>query len=507
GNLDCDVSNVVPGTTSKCSASGLSGSLDVVVEAWVRVTKATVPTDSTESFAFTATAETASSAPSPASFSLAGGESQLVLAPLAANGTQTVVIEEAALDGWGPGAAIVCTNPTGGSAASYVTVDAANRRITANLSGADFGAECTVTNTRQTRVRTSKTLDPATDEGRFDLSVAGQVSTGQGDGGSTGYRVVPEGTAVTFSESAAEGTILAEYDATYVCVDDLSGAVLASGAGTSVTLTPPPSSDTTCTFTNVARAADLALVKLVDLTGPQPSDTLTYTLTVTNHGPSSATNVLVSDTLPAGVTFVRASAACIDLASVVECGVASLAAGASVSFEVEVEVDDGVPLGTVLANAASVSADEVDPVPGNDAATALVTVSGMVLTKGVCNVTTSTCAAPEDYLQSIAGVPGDVLEYRVAYVRVGPPAFDLLLEDDVPANTVLELGVYGPGGDVELTCPDGEVVLLGTGPVARISVDLSASCTLGVAERADGTSGAAVLDGEGGTLRFRVRVP
>jgi len=507
-NLDCDASNVVPGTTSKCSAAGVSGTIDVAVNAWVRLTKVTDPAGRTEDFAFNATASGTTLPPAePSSFGLADGESQLVAVRLAADGTRTVVIEEDLLDGWGPGAGIICTSPTGGSAASYVTIDAANRRITAALSSTNFGAECVVTNTRQTRVRTSKALEPATDPGRFDLTAAGFTASNQGDGGTTGYRVVPAGTAVTFSETAAAGTQLDDYLSSYLCVDDLGGDVLASGDGTSVTLTPPPFSDTTCTFTNTPSTADLALVKLVDLSGPEPSDLLTYTLSVTNNGPATATNVLVTDALPAGVTFVSASAGCADLAGVVTCAVAELSATAIASFDVVVTVDGDVGLGTVLSNAATVEGDQPDPVPGNDVASTVVTVSGLVLSKGVCNVTASACDTDGDYVDSVSGVPGDVLEYRVAYLRVGPPVFDLVLLDDVPANTALETDAYGPGADVVLTCPDGTVVELTTGPVSTIEVDLAATCTLLPAPRADGTLAGAVQDGDAGTLRFRVRVP
>ncbi len=507
-NLDCDESSVVPGTTSKCSTSSVSGTLDVFVNAWVRVTKATNPVGRTERFAFTATASGATLPPAePAAFDLADDESQLVTVRLAVDGTRTVVIEEDALDGWGPDAAIVCASPTGGSAASYVTVDTANRRITASLSSTDFGAECTVTNTRQTRVRTSKSLDPTTDLGRFNLTAAGFTASSQGDGGTTGYRVVAAGTAVTFSETAAAGTDLADYQSSYLCVDDLGGDVLASGDGTSVTLTPTAYSDTTCTFTNTPRTADLALVKLVDLSGPEPSDLLTYTLRVTNNGPATATNVLVSDALPTGVTFVSASAECTDLAGVVTCAVAELPAAATAAFDVVVEIDDGLALGTLLSNDASVEGDQPDPVPDNDLASAVVTVSGLVLSKGVCNLTSSACAAVGDYLDSVTGAPGDVLEYRVVYLRVGPPVFDLVLEDDVPANTVLETEAYGLNADVELTCPDGAVVLLSTGLVSTVSVELADVCGLALAPRADGTLAGAVQDGDAGALRFRVRVP
>jgi len=49
--------------------------------------------------------------------------------------------------------------------------------------------------------------------------------------------------------------------------------------------------------------ADLELVKTVDKANPVVGDLLTYTLTLTNHGPDTANGVQVRDLLPSGVTY------------------------------------------------------------------------------------------------------------------------------------------------------------------------------------------------------------
>ena len=51
-----------------------------------------------------------------------------------------------------------------------------------------------------------------------------------------------------------------------------------------------------------APSADLAIAKSPDLVLPPVSTNLTYTLTVTNNGPDSASTVSVTDTLPGAVT-------------------------------------------------------------------------------------------------------------------------------------------------------------------------------------------------------------
>src|SRR5439155_115437 len=83
--------------------------------------------------------------------------------------------------------------------------------------------------------------------------------------------------------------------------------------------------------TTVDERADLSVSK----TGPatvNAAQNLTYTITVSNNGPSDASAVVVRDTLPAGVTFVSASNGGTLAAGVVTWpSVASLANGASLS--------------------------------------------------------------------------------------------------------------------------------------------------------------------------------
>ena len=48
---------------------------------------------------------------------------------------------------------------------------------------------------------------------------------------------------------------------------------------------------------------DIAVTKNVDDSAPDEGDAIKYTVTVTNNGPNDATGVVVTDDLPAGVTF------------------------------------------------------------------------------------------------------------------------------------------------------------------------------------------------------------
>ena len=103
-------------------------------------------------------------------------------------------------------------------------------------------------------------------------------------------------------------------------------------------------------------------IRKVDLFDPvQPGGPLFYRVTVTNTGPSDAANLVVTDTLPAGVTFQSAGVDCAHDGSVsggvITCTVASL----GVNARYEVLVTAIAPLdavsGTVLSNAAAALAD------------------------------------------------------------------------------------------------------------------------------------------------------
>ena len=114
----------------------------------------------------------------------------------------------------------------------------------------------------------------------------------------------------------------------------------------------------------VVVTADLAVTK-TDNPDPAPAGgPLVYTLIVTNNGPNTASNVTLTDTLPAGVTFQSAtpSQGSCSGAATVTCSLGAIFNSGTASVEILV-VTSGA--GTIT-NTASVSADETDPVPGNN---------------------------------------------------------------------------------------------------------------------------------------------
>ncbi|MEW6583649.1 MAG: DUF11 domain-containing protein, partial [Actinomycetota bacterium] len=116
------------------------------------------------------------------------------------------------------------------------------------------------------------------------------------------------------------------------------------------------------------KPADMAITKAGNPAQITQGATVTYTMTVTNNGPNPATGVTVTDTLPAGATFVSsaASAGSCSGTAPVTCALGDMASGASATVTV---VARGDQVGT-LTNTATVASGVPDTNSANDTATA-----------------------------------------------------------------------------------------------------------------------------------------
>jgi len=216
---------------------------------------------------------------------------------------------------------------------------------------------------------------------------------------------------------------------------------------------------------------------------------LTYTLTVTNHGPNPATNVQLFDNLPpmsfatpyqgpggppvrvisAGLTYLSGSASqgTVALAgtnAVADLG--TLAPGATVTVKLVVLPQSFGP----ATNPARVVADQVDPNPADNAATTTTQVALAVVRLHV------TLAGPAGPVP--VGVP---LTYTLTVRNAGPnDAFDAHLYDFLPPGaTVVSTR---PGQGAVTAVPGGILDYLGNLPAG-------ASATLVVVVRPAGPGG------------------
>ena len=172
----------------------------------------------------------------------------------------------------------------------------------------------------------------------------------------------------------------AQFTVTVAVDNNVANGTMISNTVTAATASVDSNANnnTSTANTTVTSQADVAINKTAPSSAAAGSN-IAYTLTVTNAGPSAASAVSVSDTLPAGETFVSISQtsgpafACSGGATVT-CTIATLASGASAAFNLTANVNGSVANGSTLSNTATVTSSTPDPTPGNNSATGTTTV-------------------------------------------------------------------------------------------------------------------------------------
>ena len=167
-------------------------------------------------------------------------------------------------------------------------------------------------------------------------------------------------------------------------------------------LAPDPQAPDFANKTINARANFLGQYVVASLTQPQPPNTgvadisvsttdspdgvivgndLTYTLTVTNSGPQSATGVVFSNSLSPQTRFVSVNSTqgtCKETDGTVVCKLAAIAASSNATITIVVRpAEDAAPFptgGKVISDTAFAKANESDPNPNNNSATENTTV-------------------------------------------------------------------------------------------------------------------------------------
>ena len=115
-------------------------------------------------------------------------------------------------------------------------------------------------------------------------------------------------------------------------------------------------------FDCCASAADVGVSQSGAPNPASVGQNVVYTLRITNAGPSMASSLAVTDTLPSNVTFVSASPGCINLGNAISCTIPSLDAGGVSNISVTVK-----PIATgTLTNTVSVTASTADPDSSNN---------------------------------------------------------------------------------------------------------------------------------------------
>ena len=182
--------------------------------------------------------------------------------------------------------------------------------------------------------------------------------------------------------------------------------------------------------------ADVGLLKTVDNPTPNETAQVTYTIALTNAGPSDVSGLEIAEPLTNGLVYVSDSPSQGTYDSVSGTwSVGALPAGATALLTLVAEVEPGT-FGTTLTNVSRIAAaDRPDPVAGNDADAAEISVSGLVVAK------TSDVV---DY-----ATPGDVIAYAIVVSNLSPVVHTgIRIEDLLPTGTLYvadSTWVAGPG--------------------------------------------------------------
>ena len=237
----------------------------------------------------------------------------------------------------------------------------------------------------------------------------------------------------------------------------------ASGSLTNVATVSSPTGDPNSTnnvtppvITTVTAVADIGIGKSA-LASVSASSNLVYTISVTNFGPSSASSVTVTDTLPAGVTFVSASGNGINNSGVVSWSLGTLANGQVSNVTVTVTA----PASGSLTNVATVSSPTGDPNSTNNVTPPVITTVTAVADIGIGKLASAVVSASSN------------LVYTISVTNFGPSsASSVVVTDTLPANVTF---VSASGGGVN----NGGVVswslgTLANGQVSNVTVTVTA---------------------------------
>ena len=256
----------------------------------------------------------------------------------------------------------------------------------------------------------------------------------------------------------------------------------------------PGNDDSTDTNTNNPQA-DLAITKDDGVTTYTPGGTLTYTVTVTNNGPSAVTGASVTDTFPtefASVSWTCVVAGGASVTATSTCDGSTANTGTSIADTVDLPVSStltytitAVVSGTAtgdIVNTASVTppGGTTDPTPGNDDSTDTNTnnpQADLAITKDD-GVTTYT--------------PGGTLTYTVTVTNNGPSAVTgASVTDTFPTEfaSVSWTCVVAGGASVTATSTcDGSTANTGTSIADTVDLPVSSTLTYTITAVVSGTA-------------------
>jgi uncharacterized repeat protein (TIGR01451 family) len=241
----------------------------------------------------------------------------------------------------------------------------------------------------------------------------------------------------------------------------------ASIAPPSGVLDPVPVDNAATDTDTLTPSADLSLAKSDTPDPVAPGGVLTYSIEVTNLGPSTSQGMTIADVLPAQVAFVSASAGCANVAGTVTCTLGGLAPQAAATVTIQVSVPPSATTG--FSNTATVIGGTADPVPANNADTE---PTDLLLERAEVELVHGTRLAAD---LAAAGGVADVDSYRISQKPYS--SYEVVVD-----GTSGDIG-NGTGPLVDRILSDGTTVLqtsvaAGVGPSRTLRFSNTTAATI-----------------------------
>ena len=233
-------------------------------------------------------------------------------------------------------------------------------------------------------------------------------------------------------------TLASGASATFSIVLKLASSTPSGGGLTNVavvsttTIESNGENNSASTTATIQTSADASVTKSGPATVTAGAN-ITYTVSVSNSGPSNAASVALADTLPANTTFVSMSQSvgpvfscttpAVGAAGTITCTIATLPPGTTATFSIVVRLASSAPSDGGVTNVATVATTTTESNSGNNSASTTATIQ----TSADVSVTKS---GPTTV------TAGTNIAYTVSVSNSGPSnAASVSLTDTLPANT------------------------------------------------------------------------
>ena len=234
-----------------------------------------------------------------------------------------------------------------------------------------------------------------------------------------------------------------------------AASITAASSVSATTSDPNSANNSTSVTTNVIVACDLTVTNSGTPSPVTAGSNITYTQTITNHGPANCSSATLTEPTPANTTFVSVAAVttgggtwtCPNTGPI-SCTNVSVTPGSVGTITAVFKVNAGTAAGTLITDTDTGSTGTRDTNPSDNSATVTIAVSSA--TQADLSVTNSGSPNP--------ATAGSNITYTQSVTNAGPATANApVFTDTLPANTTA-VSLTGPAGWTcvlaSLTCTD-----------------------------------------------------